>query len=61
VAQLVSPQLGPGKSKTPSPWKITPDGRLVRTWQGDKERESRQSLAKALLGDLLTKAEGVAG
>jgi transcription-repair coupling factor (superfamily II helicase) len=39
-----------------SPWKITPDQRLVRNWIGDKEREDRLRLAKALLADLLSKA-----
>ena len=52
VAQLVSPRK--------SPWRITPDQRLVRMWQGDKERESRLSLGKSLLADLLSQADGPA-
>ena len=41
-----------------SPWRITPDQRLVRAWIGDKEREDRLRLAKSLLGDLLSKVAG---
>ncbi len=50
VTALVSPRK--------SPWRITPDQRLVRLWQGDKEREGRLEIGKALLGDLLSQAEG---
>ncbi|MBL9005017.1 MAG: transcription-repair coupling factor [Myxococcales bacterium] len=48
VTALVSPRK--------SPWRITPDQRLVRLWQGDKEREGRLSLGKSLLADLLSHA-----
>ncbi|MFO0574977.1 MAG: transcription-repair coupling factor [Polyangia bacterium] len=41
-----------------SPWRLTPDQRLVRNWVGDKERSDRLALSKALLGDLLSKASG---
>ena len=41
-----------------SPWRLTPDQRLVRNWVGDKERSDRLALSKALLGDLLSKAAG---
>ena len=44
-----------------SPWKVTPDQRLVRVWQGDKERADRLGLAKAILADLLTKASATPG
>jgi transcription-repair coupling factor (superfamily II helicase) len=39
-----------------SPWRLTPDMRLLRTWQGDKEKADRLLLAKGLLGDLLSQA-----
>ena len=48
VAKLVS--------KPKSPWKLTPDQRLQRSWIGDKERADRLQLAKGLLADLLTTA-----
>lgn len=48
VTALVSPRK--------SPWRITPDQRLVRLWQGDKEREGRLALGKSLLADLLSHA-----
>ena len=48
VTALVSPRK--------SPWRITPDQRLVRLWQGDKEREGRLALGKSLLADLLSQA-----
>lgn len=54
VAQLVTP---PKKGKL-APWRITPDGRLARVWQGDQEREARLTLGKALLADLLSQAGG---
>ncbi len=41
-----------------SPWRITPDQRLMRAFIGTKEREDRLRLAKSLLGDLLSKAAG---
>ena len=40
VAKLVS--------KPKSPWKLTPDQRLQRSWIGDKERADRLQLAKGL-------------
>ncbi len=48
VAKLVS------KPKTP--WRLTPDQRLQRSWVGDKERAERLQLARGLLADLLTTA-----
>ena len=48
VTALVSPRK--------SPWRITPDQRLVRLWQGDKEREGRLALGKSLLADLISQA-----
>ncbi len=50
VAKLVS--------KPKSPWRITPDQRLQRSWIGDKERADRLQLAKGLLTDLLAAATG---
>jgi transcription-repair coupling factor (superfamily II helicase) len=50
VTTLVAPRK--------SPWRITPDQRLVRLWQGDKEREGRLALGKSLLADLLSQASG---
>ena len=40
-----------------SPWKLTPDMRLQRTFVAG-EREQRLAVAKKLLADLLTKASG---
>jgi len=48
VAKLVS--------KAKSPWRLTPDQRLQRSWIGDKERADRLLLARGLLTDLLTTA-----
>ncbi len=48
VTALVAPRK--------SPWRITPDQRLVRLWQGEKEREGRLALGKSLLADLLSQA-----
>jgi transcription-repair coupling factor (superfamily II helicase) len=48
VAKLVS--------KPKSPWRLTPDQRLQRSWIGDKERGDRLQLARGLLADLLTTA-----
>ena len=50
VTQLVSSRR--------SPWRLTPDQRLVRLWQGDKEREDRLAVGKALLVELLSKSSG---
>lgn len=50
VAKLVS--------KPKSPWRLTPDQRLQRSWIGDKERADRLQLAKGLLTDLLAAATG---
>ncbi len=39
-----------------SQWRLSPDQRLMRLWQGDKEREDRLALGKALLADLLSQS-----
>ncbi|MCS6915067.1 MAG: transcription-repair coupling factor [Myxococcales bacterium] len=39
-----------------SPWKLTPDMRLVRTWQSDQERRDRLQLARSILAELLAQA-----
>ena len=51
-------QLAKYVGVTKSPWRITPDQRLVRAWVGTKEREDRLRLAKSLLAELLSKAAG---
>jgi transcription-repair coupling factor (superfamily II helicase) len=55
VTQLVNPPRKPNEKGRASPWRITPDSRLVRMWQGDKERQDRLALGKALLADLLAR------
>ncbi|HPH29500.1 MAG TPA: hypothetical protein PLA87_21775, partial [Pseudomonadota bacterium] len=53
----LSPQLVAKLVSVPkSPWRISPDQRLMRVWQGDKERSDRLNLAKSLLADLLLKS-----
>jgi transcription-repair coupling factor (superfamily II helicase) len=54
VTKLVSPVRKGNEKPRPSPWRLTPDQRLMRMWQGDKEREDRLALGKALLADLLS-------
>ena len=50
VTALVSPRK--------SPWRITPDQRLVRLWQKGQRARGRLAIGKALLADLLSQAEG---
>ena len=43
-----------------SPWRLTPDMRLVRHWVGEAERDQRLKIAKGLLADLLKAAKAPA-
>ncbi len=43
-----------------SPWRLTPDMRLMRGWQGEEEKKGRLRLAKGLLADLLSRGGGKA-
>jgi len=53
ITELVAPVKRGQEKGRATPWRITPDQRLVRAWQGDKEREERLAVGKALLADLL--------